>query len=830
MSRPCSGRKYTYFAAKEATKTRDFLEFPKIFDGCCHWRAERARHRMVVITRTPRIEASSEGRRMDPLLESLNGAQRMSVQHTAGPMLVLAGPGSGKTRVVTHRIANLLRAGVPAAQILALTFTNKAADEMKRRVEQLAPAEPIWVSTFHRFGARLLRQYAEYVGLTPNYTIYDTSDSKQTLSRVIEAGNFKTMHYSPDRIGQAISAAKNKLITADRYQPRTGSPLSHIVAEVYPAYQQRLLASSAVDFDDLLLHIATLLHDNPEIRGTLDERFRYILVDEYQDTNHVQYVILRALSVDHPNLSVTGDPDQSIYGWRGADINNILQFESDYPEVKVVRLERNYRSTKRILRVADQLIGYNFRRKPKALFTDNDEGSLVRLVEYATQDDEASSIATQIVAAISSGERKACDFAIFYRINALSRGLERALREVGVPYQMIRGQEFYQRKEIRDVLGYCQLINNPRDDQAVLRTINTPARGIGRTTVDRLTQYAYRQRIPLLDAAREVAKIEESWATRCTKKVTNYVSLVDRLSQLADGNLEEILGTILSETGYRDQLRESESEEDISRLANIEELLTDARQFDENYPGGGYLETYLENAWLVNETDDWLADNDKVTLMTLHAAKGLEFPVVYMVAMEHGVLPHERSTSDTSQMEEERRLAFVGITRAEQELQMSYAVQRDFRGQRRRTVPSSFLLEMPREEMQFTTLQAAWEMPAWEEDLHGEDAEHGEEVIQYDPDLLEAESNRAGEDPRLPVAAAQVTTAAELVGDKVEPVVHASPDVFVQGMAVTHPQHGLGKIIALSGAGKARRATVGFATAGEKRFVLAHSPLRPAGQ
>jgi len=771
---------------------------------------------------------------VDPLLESLNEAQCTAVQHLEGPLQVLAGPGSGKTRVVTHRIANLLREGVPASQILALTFTNKAAEEMRARVEQLAPGEQVWVSTFHRFGARLLRQYAEYVGLTPNYTIYDTSDAKQTLARVIEAGNFKTMHYTPERIGHAISAAKNKLITADKYEPRVGSPLSHIVAEVYPAYQKRLLASSAVDFDDLLLHIAQLLYQNPEIRATLDERFRFILVDEYQDTNHVQYVMLRALSVDHPNLAVTGDPDQSIYGWRGADIKNILQFESDYPQVKVVRLEQNYRSTKRILRVADQLISHNLQRKPKALFTENDEGRAVRLVEYATQDDEASSIAIQIATAIGTGQRKASDFAILYRINALSRGLERALRETGVPYQMIRGQEFYRRKEIKDVLAYCQLMNNPRDDQAVIRTINTPARGIGRKTVDRLTEHAYRHGLTLLDAAREAREAAqvEGIAPRSAKKVGVYVTLADRLSNLADGDMEEILGTILDESGYRDQLKESETEEDLNRLANIEELLTDARQFDEHNPGGGHLETYLENAWLVNETDGWEDDNDKLTLMTLHAAKGLEFPVVYLVAVEHGLLPHERSTSDETQIEEERRLAFVGITRAEEELQLSYAVQRDFRGQRRRTVPSSFLMEMPREEIELTqeSLPSAdWSDPADESFAE----EQGFEEVSFDVSFDVEAMNDESPSKDWKVTAAQVTTAAQLdnskAGTSEQVQSRVSPDAFTQGMAVTHPEHGLGKIVALSGAGKGRRATVRFATAGEKRFVLAHSPLRPAG-
>ncbi|MDZ4657483.1 MAG: UvrD-helicase domain-containing protein [Bythopirellula sp.] len=771
---------------------------------------------------------------MDPLFHSLNEAQCQAVRHVDGPMLVLAGPGSGKTRVVTHRIAHLLREGIPASQILALTFTNKAAEEMRTRVEHLAPGEQVWVSTFHRFGARLLRQYSDFVGLTPNFTIYDTADAKQTLARVIEAGEINTLHYTPERIAHAISSAKNKLITADKFEPKAGSPLSQIVAEVYPLYQKRLLASSAVDFDDLLLHVAQLLYQNSEIRASLDERFRYLLVDEYQDTNHVQYVMLRALSVDYPNLAVTGDPDQSIYGWRGADINNILQFESDFPQVKVVRLEQNYRSTKKILRIADNLIRHNLRRKQKALFTDNDEGPSVRLVEYASQDDEANNIAQHIAEAIRGGTRRASDFAILYRVNALSRALERALREAAVPYQMIRGQEFYQRKEIKDVLAYCQLINNPQDDQAVLRTINTPTRGIGRKTIDLVNEYAYTHGIPLLEAARDAAQVS-GLAARSAKKVLEYVGLVDHLCQLADRDMEEIIGTVLDESGYRDQLTGSEDEEDLNRLANIEELLTDARQFDEHHPGGGQLEIYLENAWLVNETDDWETESDKVTLMTLHAAKGLEFPVIFLVAVEHGLLPHERSTNDEAQMEEERRLAFVGITRAKEELQLSYAVERDFRGQRRYTVPSSFLMEIPREEMELvhsTTDVHRWNDESWlAEETDIADEPFGEEDLgDVSFDFGAAAPPQEPDKPSWQVVAGQVTTAAALAG-AVEPAEsRVPPDVFAQNMTVVHPEHGVGKIVALSGSGKNRRATVRFITAGEKRYILAHSPLRPAGK
>jgi len=771
---------------------------------------------------------------VDPLFHSLNEAQCQAVRHVDGPMLVLAGPGSGKTRVVTHRIAHLLREGIPASQILALTFTNKAAEEMRTRVEHLAPGEQVWVSTFHRFGARLLRQYSDFVGLTPNFTIYDTADAKQTLARVIEAGEINTLHYTPERIAHAISSAKNKLITADKFEPKAGSPLSQIVAEVYPLYQKRLLASSAVDFDDLLLHVAQLLYQNSEIRASLDERFRYLLVDEYQDTNHVQYVMLRALSVDYPNLAVTGDPDQSIYGWRGADINNILQFESDFPQVKVVRLEQNYRSTKKILRIADNLIRHNLRRKQKALFTDNDEGPSVRLVEYASQDDEANNIAQHIAEAIRGGTRRASDFAILYRVNALSRALERALREAAVPYQMIRGQEFYQRKEIKDVLAYCQLINNPQDDQAVLRTINTPTRGIGRKTIDLVNEYAYTHGIPLLEAARDAAQVS-GLAARSAKKVLEYVGLVDHLCQLADRDMEEIIGTVLDESGYRDQLTGSEDEEDLNRLANIEELLTDARQFDEHHPGGGQLEIYLENAWLVNETDDWETESDKVTLMTLHAAKGLEFPVIFLVAVEHGLLPHERSTNDEAQMEEERRLAFVGITRAKEELQLSYAVERDFRGQRRYTVPSSFLMEIPREEMELvhsTTDVHRWNDESWlAEETDIADEPFGEEDLgDVSFDFGAAAPPQEPDKPSWQVVAGQVTTAAALAG-AVEPAEsRVPPDVFAQNMTVVHPEHGVGKIVALSGSGKNRRATVRFITAGEKRYILAHSPLRPAGK
>jgi DNA helicase-2/ATP-dependent DNA helicase PcrA len=768
--------------------------------------------------------ATPEPLDMDRLLAPLNDAQRAAVQHVEGPLLILAGPGSGKTRVVTSRIACLMEQGISPREILALTFTNKAASEMRKRVDLLAPGQGVWVSTFHRFGARLLREYGSYVGLAPHFTIYDTSDSRQVLKRVIESQKVGTLHYSVDQVASAISNAKNKLLTPETYHARTGSPLSSIVAQVYPAYQERLLQSAAVDFDDLLMLVAQVLYQNEELRAELDRRFRYVLVDEYQDTNKAQYVILRALSVDFPNLAATGDPDQSIYGWRGADISNILEFERDFPSVRVVRLEQNYRSTKKILRIADALIAHNKRRKKKSLFTDNPEGQSVRLTVYATQDIEAAEIASEIRESIAKGTRRASDYAIFYRVNALSRTLERALRAAGVPYQLIRGQEFYQRKEIKDLLAYCQLANNPQDDVAFERAVNSPARGVGKKSLERLGEHAYQRATSLLDAARDGTAVP-GLPKRAGTQLAKFVAIIDKVTSIAAGPVEAVVGTVISESGYTEALKNSDDEEDLSRLANIQELLTDARAFDEQAEEGEGLEAYLERTWLVNETDNWDTESDQVTMMTLHAAKGLEFPVVYLVALEDGILPHERTSRDPDQLEEERRLAFVGITRAREELRLSCVSRRDFRGQRRIVIPSSFLMEIPREELDIRQLVP----DEFEEEYVPDDIYQGEVDVTFDVDQFEREK-AAPPASNWRVAAASITTAASLAGEtgKGPTGPKVSPDVFTHGMTVVHPEFGPGKITALSGSGTARKATVQFAKAGERRFVLVHSPLRPA--
>ncbi|MEZ6072909.1 MAG: UvrD-helicase domain-containing protein [Pirellulales bacterium] len=762
----------------------------------------------------------------------LTAAQREAVEHVDGPLLILAGPGSGKTRVVTHRIAHLLGEGVAASQIVALTFTNKAAEEMQSRVDALAPGKRVWLSTFHRFCARLLREYASCVGLEPNFTIYDAGDSRRALKQVLDELDRDSSFYPPEQISAAISKAKNRLVLPDDYAKSARSPLTSIAAEVYPRYRQRLLDSNAVDFDDLLLHVATLLRSEPEIRRSLDDRFRYVLVDEYQDTNLAQYAIARGLSIDHPNLAATGDPDQSIYGWRGATLSNILEFEKDFPDARVVRLEQNYRSTRRILDVAAALIAHNRLRKEKDLFTENDEGQPVQLTAYATHKHEADAIVAGIVADVTSGRRRARDFAIFYRVNALSRAIESSLREHGVAYQMVNGLEFFQRKEVKDVLAYLQLLNNPRDDVAFERIVNTPPRGIGRTTITRLWEHAARYRVPLLAAAREAGLIE-SLPKRSAVKVAQFVAMLDAVGETVDPPVETLIRRVIELSGYRDSLLASEIEEDQQRLANIEELLTAAREFDAQHPEPGRLEAFLEQTSLVSDTDAFEADDDRVTLMTLHAAKGLEFPVVHIVAMEQGLIPHERSLDEPDQLEEERRLLFVGITRAQSELRLSYASRREFRGQSRMTVPSMFQAELPVREMAVSEPDIAlddWAAAAQyhdEEDVwhDGADDAHTAGDISFDPDSFEAEAPPRASTPMDSSFAGRLVTAADMAAGSAGRT--ANEHEFVDGMTVLHPEYGLGQVVTVSGGPSKRMATVQFSAGPPKKFMLRSCVLRP---
>lgn len=759
--------------------------------------------------------------------------------HLQGPLLMLAGPGSGKTRVITHRIAYLISQGVPARSILALTFTNKAADEMRTRLSTLVPGAPSWAGTFHRFCSRLLRQHASMVGLSENFSIYDTGDSRKMVKHAIENAKVNSQHYSVDSLINQISFLKARGMTPADFEPRPGHPLDQIMSRVYPEYQTQLKLANAVDFDDLLLHAVDLLRHNPELRESLDCMYQHVMVDEYQDTNHAQYQLIRLMNHNSRNLSVTGDPDQSIYGWRGADLNNILEFERDYPDAVIVRLEHNYRSTRSILSVADQLIENNLRRKPKKLLTDNQQGDAVRLVTYTSPREESDDIADNISLTVQQGGRNHSDFAIFYRANWLSRSLEHALRKLAIPYQIVNGHEFYQRREIKDVLAYLHLINNPRDNIAFERIVNIPSRKIGKVTLGRIRGYARTENICLLDAARQCGLIETISKGAATK-VAKFVALFDELSVLETEVVESIIRQVVTKTGYREWLIQDDSEEGHERVGNVDELIVAAQEFDLEHPEDGGLEAYLEQSALVSDTDVWEADANFVTLMTIHAAKGLEFPSVFIVGCEDGILPHERSQENDDEIEEERRLLFVGITRAQENLQLSRCVSRFKRGAFWPAIASRFLLELPRAEMKivepsnvdfipyedFPDQHIPFDVDPW---MH-----EGIQIDESGPDLPEQQGElaEAGQQPVPPnpcqAASGKPDFPRLMTGTELaeQAAARTHPLKFQLGMRVEHDEYGQGTIVELSGSNIKRTATVEFDGLGRKRFRLAYCNLQ----
>lgn len=813
-------------------------------------------------TSGPSLATSTLRSHARPLdLDSLNPSQRLAATHVEGPLLVLAGPGSGKTRVVTHRIAHLISAGVPADQIVALSFTNKASDEMRRRVTELVGPQPVEMGTFHRFAARLLRRHARMAGLTSDYSILDPDDSGSLLKRAVKKLGLTLSHTPVDRLAGVISRAKNDLVTPETFEPRWGRPADEVAQRVWPVYQQMLLDANSVDFDDLLVHVARLLQEHVELRRTLDSRHRWILVDEYQDTNAVQYCILRGLSIDHANLAVTGDPDQAIYGWRGASIRNILEFERDYPAATVVKLEHNYRSTANILGVADRLIAHNSRRKPKRLVTDAKPGQPVRIVLDPTSRDEADRIADEIAAAVGRGERTARDFAILFRTNALSRSLEVALRSRGVPYQLVRGLEFFKRREIRDVVAWLRLLKNPRDDEALLRVVNVPPRGIGKQSLDRLVSWATDRGRSLLEAA-AVAPGIPGISKRSATALVQFARLHAELSGVAaapDAGVAVLLEAVLDKSGYRKMLADDGGDEEgEDRLANVEELVTAARQCDDSLQSGGpeqdalndaqndALGAFLETTALVADTDVWDPQENRVSLMTLHAAKGLEFPVVYLVALEDGILPHERSLDHPDQLEEERRLVFVGITRGRDEVHASASRLRDYRGSRRISAPSLFLTEMNGSE----TVVIGAEAPTFEPTWRGGGGDSHDEYAQVAPDhaddtgIDDASDARAATsrpdglvlelDDGVPAgrqAKPKRTAAAlERAIDFATRLGEGGPRKhdYRQGQRVRHAEHGEGVIAAISGVGPRSVGTVIFdGPAGTRKFILGHGSLEP---
>ncbi|HEY8646443.1 MAG TPA: UvrD-helicase domain-containing protein [Gaiellaceae bacterium] len=631
-------------------------------------------------------------------LADLNPAQREAVLTTEGPLLVIAGAGSGKTRVLTHRVAHLLAAcGVKPNEILAITFTNKAAAEMKERVERnLGPiARAIWIMTFHSACGRMLRSEAERLGYRSNFTIYDQADQVRLVKACLEELERDPKRFVPRGIHSQISNAKNQLIGPDEYASRVASFYDQTVADVYGVYQRRLFASNAVDFDDMLMLTVDVLQRFPEARAKWAKAFRYVLVDEYQDTNHAQYVLLQLLTDVSKNIMAVGDPDQSVYGFRGADIRNILDFEKDFPNTKVIPLEQNYRSTNTILQAANHVISHNRERKEKNLWSDLGEGEPVRVVETEDEHGEARFVAAEIAARIEEGY-SAREIAVVYRTNAQSRVLEDVLVRQGIPYQVIGGPRFYERAEIKDLIAYLQVIDNPADAVSLMRIANRPRRGIGDTSIARLVNYADGLGTSLWEAMGHVE--EAGLAAASARAVTQFRNVMQTLMATAtDASVATILEAVLERSGYLESLEAERTIEARGRIENLEELVGVARE----YEAGGEersLSGFLQEISLYSDQDalrgDEEGDGGQVTLMTLHNAKGLEFRAVFMIGVEEGIFPHARSIEENS-LEEERRLAYVGMTRARERLTLTHALRRNLYGRSDANLPSRFLDELP---------------------------------------------------------------------------------------------------------------------------------------
>ena len=636
---------------------------------------------------------------MQSLLDGLNREQQQAVQHTEGPLLILAGAGSGKTKVLTVRIAYLLAQGVNPYEILAITFTNKAAKEMKSRVEGLVGdvANRIWLSTFHSFCAKFLRfELDNFLGYNSNFTIYDTSDSQVVIKAALKALNLDDKYYPVGAMISAISDAKNKLMFASDYRKQARDFYQQKVADVYEYYERELRKNNALDFDDLLLVAVKLLQSNAAVLEKYSKRFKYVMIDEYQDTNHAQYLLAYLLSSHWKNIAVVGDADQSIYAWRGADIQNILDFEKDYPNCTSIKLEQNYRSTKIILDAANAVIDNNEGRPEKNLWTDKVEGAKIQHFTAQSEHEEAAFIGDTIVKKHDIHGVPYGDMAILYRTNAQSRVLEEALIKRALPYTMVGGTKFYDRKEIKDVLAYLRVLYNPFDDLSLLRIINVPKRSIGATTVSKLQDYARENGTSLFMTLTQLHLVD-TIKGKTKEKLEEFGILIFTLvAEMDDKSVLDILEAILDRTGYLAQLEESTDPQDQTRAENIGELLSVAKDFQDTNPTGT-VEDFLEQVALVNDVDSFEQEESKVTLMTLHAAKGLEFPIVFLGGLEEGLFPHSRTLMNPEEIEEERRLAYVGITRAEKELYISNATTRTVFGRTSSYLPSRFIDEIPAE-------------------------------------------------------------------------------------------------------------------------------------
>ncbi|MBO0461420.1 DNA helicase PcrA [Enterococcus sp. DIV1298c] len=738
------------------------------------------------------------------LLKGMNPRQQEAVLHTDGPLLLMAGAGSGKTRVLTHRIAYLIEEKeVNPWNILAITFTNKAAKEMKERVNAILETggEDVWVSTFHSMCVRILRRDVDYIGYNRNFTIIDSSEQLSLMKRILKELNIDPKKYDPRSLLGTISQAKNSLLSPEAFAKMQGSYYEEIAAKCYTAYQKELQYNQCMDFDDLIMNTIRLFDEHPDSLTYYQNKFHYIHVDEYQDTNHAQYTLVNQLAGRFRNLCVVGDADQSIYGWRGADMQNILDFEKDYPDAAVILLEQNYRSTKTILNAANQVIENNRNRKPKNLWTENQDGNKITYYRADNERDETRFIVERMQEEIRSNNRNYGDFAILYRTNAQSRVMEETLLKANIPYKMVGGHKFYDRKEIKDVLAYLNVIANPQDSLSFERIVNSPKRGIGPGSVEKLRSFATMHEWPLLEAARnvELANIGGKAGTQ----LGSFGEMMHQLTEMIPYlTVTELTKEVLERSGYLDDLKIQNTLESQARIENLEEFLTVTQEFDRQFEKEGLedadspedkLVVFLNDLALVSDIDSLEEETKQVTLMTLHAAKGLEFPVVFLIGLEEGVFPLSRALMEESELEEERRLAYVGITRAEEALFVTNAFSRTLYGRTQYNRPSRFLEEIDQELL----------------DIHG--MRPTPSASQPSP-FRGKQTGTTYQQPTKTGVSAKVATGGETGGWK-------------PGDKVKHKKWGPGTVVRVTGDAKDLELDIAFPSQGVKRVLAAFAPI-----
>lgn len=740
-------------------------------------------------------------------LQDLNSVQQEAVKAANGPLMIVAGAGSGKTRVLTYRIAYLMNCGVPPHQILALTFTNKAANEMKERIVKLVSgrASELWMGTFHSMFARILRKEAKLLGYVSHFTIYDSDDSRSAVKKCMEKRGLSQQQIAPQAVAARISAAKNQLVSPKEYGEIARDFLDEKIAVVYDDYEAALKRSNAMDFDDLLVKPIELFRRQPDVLKKYHHRFKFILVDEFQDTNRAQYAVVKLLAEQHRNVCVVGDDAQSIYAFRGADIRNILDFAKDYPDCKTFRLEQNYRSTKSILAMADRLIKNNVDQLEKNLWTANPQGDPVVLLDCVDDRDEAYHMMQAIQAEIVENGLALKDFAILYRTNAQSRSIEDVLRRNGIPYEIVGGIRFYERKEIKDILAYLRLLANQDDNESFLRVVNNPVRGVGSTSLDRLQEFADSRTTTLYKATgllQHVGQLQD----RAKNSLSQFRALIEKYVSLkSQMSLSELARSMVDELGILKSFKEEGTAEAMARWENVQELLSAISEFGDEHPDGT-LEAFLEEVTLVSDIDSWDETRNVVTLMTLHSSKGLEFPVVLIGGVEEGLLPFYSSTVEKNELEEERRLFYVGITRAQKRLYITKAQMRYRFGEPTYTSPSRFLAELGEDGLRV---------------LKSRDTRRFAET-----ERLERSCNRSRRrgTPRVPAQEEQY------FADDAPDYERESQDVFEikQGSLVRHEMFGKGKVLRVSGKGDAMKAVVQFEEHGVKNLVVKFARLRSA--